>query len=97
AKQAHAEQELATLREQLTLYRALGDVKPSKSAKPKRLKASDGTAIIVLSDWHVEETVEPETVNGVNAFNLEIAEKRIAQTFEKALLLLEDARHLTDI
>jgi hypothetical protein len=33
--------------------------------------------VFLCSDWHVEETVKPETVGGVNEYNLKIAEHRI--------------------
>ncbi len=73
--------------------------RPALKAPPrqKRTKHGEATAVLVLSDWHVEEPVYPETVNGLNEFNLEVAAKRIQQTFSKALVLLEDARHLTTI
>jgi len=66
-------------------------------SKPTRKRDADGTAVLVLSDWHVEELVQPERVNGLNEFTLEIAAQRIANTFDRALLLLEDARHLSRI
>ncbi len=33
--------------------------------------------IVIASDWHVEETVKKESVNGLNEFNLDIAGKRV--------------------
>jgi hypothetical protein len=35
------------------------------------------TPVFVCSDWHVEETVRAETVNGLNSYDLPTAEKRI--------------------
>lgn len=71
---------------------------PAKIARPNRKKSGgNATAIIVLSDWHVEETVESAKVNNLNEFNTIIAAERIVRTFQKALMLLEDARHLADI
>lgn len=35
------------------------------------------TAVVLASDWHVEEFVDAEKVNGRNAYDLGIAEKRI--------------------
>jgi hypothetical protein len=43
------------------------------------------TPVMLLSDWHVEEPVKPELVNGLNEYNLEIAERcidRCAEAFE---------------
>ena len=43
----------------------------------------------LASDWHVEERVDPETVNGRNEYNPEIATRR-AQRFTDGLLWLLD-------
>lgn len=51
---------------------------------------SEGTPIILASDWHVEERVTPAQVSGLNQFNLEIAEKRITRFFQSALKLMRD-------
>lgn len=59
---------------------------------PKNGKANSSTAILVLSDWHVEETVDPQTINGLNKYDLKIAETRIAAVISKFLLLLESWR-----
>lgn len=48
---------------------------------------SESTGILVLSDWHVEETVDPSTVNELNAYDLDEADKRIRMLFQKTLLL----------
>lgn len=66
--------------------------------KPKRGKSkSETTAVLVLSDWHVEEQVDPATINGKNAFNLEIADKRIKHLFDKALALINMWREQTNV
>lgn len=58
---------------------------------------SETTAVLALSDWHVEETVDPDTVNGKNEYNLEIADMRIRRVFEKAHLLTNIWRNHTKI
>ena len=67
--------------------------------KPKADKlvingAADGeaTAVAIASDWHVEETVDPKNVNGLNEFNLDIAEKRINKFFKNVVRLTEIQR-----
>lgn len=50
----------------------------------------EATAVVVASDWHIEERVTPEAVNGLNKYNLSIAKDRAAQFFKVAL-------HLRDI
>lgn len=49
--------------------------------KPEKNSAdSEATIFMVASDWHVAEEVKKGQVNGLNEYNLEIAEKR-ANTF----------------
>lgn len=47
----------------------------------------EAVAFMVASDWHVEEPVFPGQVNGLNEFNLEIAESRVKQFFQNGLKL----------
>ena len=49
---------------------------------------SEAVAVILASDFHLEEIVKPETVNGLNKFNLAIAEERAKQFFQNGLKLL---------
>lgn len=49
---------------------------------------SEAAAFAIASDWHVEETVIGKTVNGLNEFNLEIAERRIDRFFRSILKLV---------
>ena len=48
---------------------------------------SESTAVLLASDWHAEETVDPEVVNNKNEFNLEICENRIINLFNSTLKL----------
>ena len=77
---------------------ALADVKPKKisARRPTRSKA-EATAVLVLSDWHVEERVDPATCRNLNEFTLEIADRRIKQLVQKAAMLIEHERALTGI
>lgn len=59
------------------------------SIEPKKgTRTSEGTAVIVASDWHIEETVGPE-VDGLNVFNLSIAGRRARQFFQHGLRLVQ--------
>ena len=72
--------------------------KPSGKPLANKIKAKpngrvgNATAVIVASDWHVEENVDPSTVNDKNEYNLKIAEKRAGTFFRKALWLTELVR-----
>lgn len=56
------------------------------------LCSGEAAAVAVASDWHVEEVVRPESVNGLNEFNLAIAEQRIGRFFDGVLKLTEIER-----
>lgn len=66
--------------------------------KPKRLninprpnqKKNVASPFLVLSDWHVEELVDPRTVGGKNKYNLEIAKARSVTIFQNALKLMNE-------
>jgi hypothetical protein len=58
---------------------------------------SESIAIAVASDWHVEERVDPETVNYMNEFNPDIAKNRIRRFFEKVVFLTNISRGGTHI
>lgn len=58
--------------------------------QPKGRK--EATAVVMSSDWHIEEEVRPETIGGVNAFNKSIAKTRIDRFFERSLKLLNMCR-----
>jgi transposase-like protein len=68
----------------------LGVIARAPSEPPEwlvRMPARTGEAtpevpVAIWSDWHLGEVVEPAEVNGVNAYNLEIAERRIRRLFD---------------
>lgn len=55
----------------------------------ERRKDSEATAIALLSDLHIEEEVLPSQVNYMNKFNLDIAEYRVKQYFERVVRLIK--------
>lgn len=64
----------------------------TKHCKPPRIlrkEKSSGlremTAVAMLSDLHVEEPVEPESVQGRNEYNLEIADVRLRRVFDSII------------
>lgn len=52
----------------------------------------EGTAVLMASDWHVEENVELQATAWRNEYNLKIAEKRADSFFSSARSLLEFSR-----
>lgn len=56
--------------------------------KPERQKGGgESTCVVVASDWHIEEVVSPEAVNGSPAYNFNVAKKRADEFFQTALYL----------
>jgi hypothetical protein len=49
----------------------------------------EATAVIVCSDWHIDEIVDSSEINYLNEFNLNIAEKRAETFFSHTIKLLE--------
>ena len=86
-------------RERSNSIAGLAGIQP-KAAKPGRLtKVVKGaaTVIVALSDWHVEERVDPATVNGLNDYDLDVADQRIAELSERFAVLLEHQRQLVKV
>lgn len=60
------------------------------SIKPNDSKSSsEATFVMVASDWHVEEAVDPENINGLNKYNLEISKERSDMFFRNGHKLLK--------
>ncbi len=80
------------------LWEQLNNTRPVPIDRlPKRKPSGTATAILCCSDWHVEEPVYPESCNGLNEYNLEIADKRIQTIFQKTVELIEVERHASNI
>lgn len=82
-------------RENLT---ALAGVKSKKITRSRPAgKRPEATAILVCSDWHVEERVDPATNVPGNEYTLDIADRRIKQLVQRASMLIEHEQSLTNI
>lgn len=85
---ADKEAQIETLRE-LRAAEPLGPV----VARPKvGGMQRQGVPVMLCSDWHVEEPVDPKTVNGLNEYNLEIADACITRMAEAYEWFLRDTR-----
>lgn len=72
-------------------------MRPRSLKSGKRSKSAPATAVLVLSDWHIEETVTADSVNNLNEYSLPIARRRVAEVFDRAERLLAHERKLVDI
>jgi len=57
----------------------------------------EAVAFAIASDWHIEENVKPESVDGANEFNLRIAKKRSEAFFRNTLKLVVKEQQDTKI
>lgn len=98
SKRAQAETELAQAERNLeTLLSTRDRIHADKLRKRSRINRGQATAVLCCNDWHVEGCVTPQSVDGANEFDLGIAEKRIARTWQKALYLLDFARNISNV
>ena len=81
----------------ISRYEATSVDSQKKFDKLRKSHKGQATAIVCLNDWHCEERVDSDTCNGLNHFNLDIAEKRVAKTVERSLHLIEFMRGLSNI
>lgn len=70
------------LEEALKALHFIGDVteaniEPPKWLSPDKPKLSAATLVVMLSDLHLDEVVIPSEVDGLNAYNRQIAEMRL--------------------
>lgn len=49
----------------------------------------EAVPVIMLSDWHIEEDVDPLTVNNLNKYNLKIAQERWTTCIQNSLKLVQ--------
>ena len=69
---------------------------PNWLVKPKKGKTIAGIPTLFASDWHWGEVVDPNQINGVNEFNVAIAQDRARVMIEKAIDLLKNHVAHTD-
>jgi hypothetical protein len=68
----------------------LVNVKDVNTYTIKKTKAdsSVATAVVLASDWHVGEMVDPKTIGNINEFNEKIAKERGMEFFQNVLRLV---------
>lgn len=103
SKYRHALESLDAAHQRADVLAGLTNIKPRRPEPrlPHR-STSPVTAILVCSDWHVEEYVDGETVatpsgTRTNHYTTAIAEARVAEMTRRALALLEHESQLAPI
>ena len=97
-KREQAESDLKlSQRRAAVLSSTAGRVDSKAIRKASRKPSGTPTAILCANDWHAEEVVAPETVNGLNDFNLDVCDKRLEKLWDRFVYLLEIARESANI
>lgn len=78
-------------------YAIKNGIKPYSFEYKIGSKDSEATAVVLMSDFHIEEEVKPETINHLNKYTLDIARKRVSQLFQNTLKLVETQQHSVKI
>ena len=71
-------------------------VKDLPAMRPVRGKPC-ATPVICCNDWHAEEKVDPDTISGLNKFDLRICKKRTDKLWEKAGYLINFYRNVATV
>jgi hypothetical protein len=53
----------------------------------------EGTALVMASDWHIDEVIEPGQVSGRNRYNPEISARRMERFFEATRWAIDSQRN----
>jgi len=102
AEQQYAEamKEVGSLRRELDAFTEVRDYmklfRPVE-VKPKHGGKGEATAVICWNDWHFEETVDAEAVNGVNEYNVDIAKKRFKDGLQATASIIDMCRSKSHI
>jgi predicted phosphodiesterase len=86
-------QERDFLRQQLDFVSAIDAAKlkpPRWLRKPDKRGAHRGTVSLLLTDTHFDEVVNPAEIDFINAYNREIAEKRLKRWADKAIMVARE-------
>ena len=89
---AQAKEELSAeyIRKEIIKLRDTKPKIPSWTIKKQSKKSQAGIPTLFASDWHWGEIVDPNQINGVNEYNIAIAQDRAKAMIEKATDLLKN-------
>lgn len=92
-KYQHLMRELERAEERLNVALAISQHhQPARIQSNPSRKGGEAVAIMLASDWHVGERVDPATINGLNEYSPETASRRAANFFCNGLKLIEKER-----
>lgn len=87
------------LRKLVDIFNASTDFQPVSIERKLSDKSSktEATAIVLASDWHLEQRVDPRRLTYHNEYNLQISETRSKQFFQNVVKLLIKEQQSTKI
>jgi hypothetical protein len=72
----------------LELVKRIGEISTFEIKPRKSSGDSESVAVLLCSDWHVEENVDKNSVNGLNEYSPAIARQRAKGLFQSTLRLI---------
>jgi hypothetical protein len=97
-KYKHLLNELGLAEERLSAALAIkSDFRTAKVPVPKAGAKGEAAVIWLASDWHIEERVDPRTINYLNEYNPDISSRRMKAFFRNGLKLTRKERQDVDI
>jgi len=79
------------------IYKTKDKINPTYFKYKPITKDTESVAVVLASDWHIEEQVKIEWTNGMNEYNLDIAKRCSEIFFQNTVKLLEKEAHSTKI
>lgn len=92
AARARMLDEIEAARAREAAWDALREPPAHVPAIARRERASgerEGMMVVLASDWHIEERVDPEAIDGFNSYDLATSERRVSRFFDGILAVLE--------
>jgi transcriptional regulator with XRE-family HTH domain len=82
----------AEMQKRLDIVEEIGPPIITPIKKKEKKGGTEATMLLVASDWHVEEIVNPDTINFLNEYNPEISKVRAENFFKSGQRLFEIIR-----
>lgn len=76
---------------------ALKKAKSFYKITPSKSVGSEAVAVMVASDWHIEEMVDLDQTSGLNEYDKEICALRVRRFFQHGLKLIQKEQKATHI
>lgn len=90
-------QKLDVLMDNYETITSLPDPESMQFAAAIEGATGDAGAVLILSDWHIGQLVEPSMTGGKNEYSLDIFRQRVEALWQNAIRMLRVARGLSNI